>query len=44
VKVFVILLIALSLLVVVLHLMGIGIGGHSVSSQTLQMEFVVQQL
>jgi hypothetical protein len=44
VKVFVILFIALSLLVVVLHLMGIGIGGHGVSSHTPQMEYAVQQL
>ena len=44
VKVFVIIFIALVLLVVILHLMGIGFGGHGMSSQTLLLEYAVQQL
>jgi hypothetical protein len=44
VKVFVIIFIALILLVVILHLMGIGFGGHGLNAQTLLIEHAMQQL
>lgn len=44
VKVFVIIFIALVLLFIILHLMGLGFGGHGMSSQTLLLEHAVQQL
>lgn len=44
VKVFVIGFIVLVLLFVILHLMGLGFGGHGLSSQTLLFERAVLQL
>ena len=44
VKVFVIIFVALILLVITLHLMGIDFGGHGLNGQTLLIEYVVQQL
>jgi len=44
VKVLVIIFIALILLFVILHLMGLGFGGHSLGGHTLLIEHGVQQL
>ena len=44
VKLFVIIFIALVLLFVILHLMGLGFGGHGLSVHTLLIEYAVQQL
>ena len=44
VKVFGIIFIVLVLLFVILHLMGLGFGGHGLNGQTLLIEHAVQQL
>lgn len=44
VKVFVIIFLALVLLAVILHLMGLDFGGHGISGHTLLLEHAVQQL